>query len=271
MKKTENDKIVLLQQKLKEAGPLANFTHIGKELGLRRGTVRSYAKKFGIAVRSVGKPKEKTLDLTYFDAIDTPEKAYVLGFIYADGCNTGKSLQIGIAATDKEVLEFIREQLGSSDNLRFIPKYRPTWSDKYEIRVTSKELSEKLTIVGCPPKKSLTLDFPSWIPDELMSHFIRGYFDGDGSVWCNKTTGKGWHVNFSSGNLIFLTALHEYLQKQVNVTGKIYILRTGYSLDFSRISDIHLVLSYLYRDSTFSMKRKMDKYKNFISTYLLTS
>lgn len=263
MKKIENGVLVLLQQKLNAAGSLANFTEIGKELGLTRATVRKYAKEFGISVRSVGKPKEKTLDLSYFDSVDTPDKAYVLGFIYADGCNTGKSLQIGIVATDVEVLEFIRDQMGSSDNLRFIPKYRPTWSDKYELRITSKELSQKLTKVGCPTNKSLTLEFPTWIPDELMSHFIRGYFDGDGSVWCNKHSGKSWHVNFSSGNVLFLTILHAYLHQKLGVQGQIYSLQKGYSLDFSKKSNVELILKYIYKDSNFSMTRKRQRYETF--------
>lgn len=264
--KTEHGILALLQDRLQAEGRLANYTDIGKELGLARATVRSYAKKLGI-VRPVGKPKEKTLDLTYFDTIDTPEKAYVLGFIYADGCNTGKSLQIGIVAIDVEVLEFIKKELGSSDTLRFIPKYKPTWSDKYELRVTSKELSEKLTSVGCPTNKSLLLEFPSWIPHKLMSHFIRGYFDGDGSVWCNKSSGKSWHVNFSCGSITFLTALHEYLHQRLGVHGKLYSLQKGYSLDFAKRNDVSNLLDFFYKDSSFSMTRKRERYETFRSTF----
>ncbi len=266
MKKTENDTIVLLQHKLNAAGRLANFTEIGKELGLARITVRKYAKLLGMTVRSVGKPKEKTLDLSYFDSIDTPDKAYVLGFIYADGCNTGKSLQIGIAAKDVAVLEFIKKELKSSDTLRFIPKAQPTWSDKYELRVTSKDLSDKLTLVGCPPKKSLKLDFPDWISQDLMSHFIRGYFDGDGSVWCNKASGKSWHVNFSSGNVTFLVLLHDHLSQKLGVSGQVYSLQKGYSLDFSKKANVGAILKYIYKDSNFSMKRKKERYDKFCAT-----
>lgn len=38
---------------------------------------------------------------------------------------------------------------------------------------------------GCVPNKSLILKFPTTLPNELVNDFIRGYFDGDGSVYIN--------------------------------------------------------------------------------------
>lgn len=260
------DKFVLLHEILKKQAEKADYTKIGKELGISRVTVRKYAKKIGI-IRAVGSIKKNTLDLSYFLSIDSPEKAYVLGFIYADGCNTGKALQIGIKDTDKEVLEFIKKQLNSSDKLRFIPKHKPTWSDKYELKVSSMTLSKQLTTLGCPVAKSLILSFPTWIPDPFMKDFIRGYFDGDGSLWYNYTNGTGWHCGFTCGNLTFLETLRDIIIKNTGATGKIYDLKNGYALHFSKREDIKAFTEYMYQDSCFSMSRKKKMYNQFIETF----
>ena len=57
---------------------------------------------------------------------------------------------------------------------------------KLVLAIVSDKLSSALSKLGGTPRKSLTLEFPKFIPKHLMSHFIRGYFDGDGSVWNGK-------------------------------------------------------------------------------------
>jgi intein/homing endonuclease len=240
-----------------------NYSDLAKKYGITRPTVRAYAKRLGLHKGNTKRLKSHTLNLSYFDKIDTPSKAYILGFIYADGCNTRSGLQIGIQENDKEVLDFIKKELGISNELRYIKPYKDTWKAKWELSVKSIDLSKSLTNVGCPPAKSLILEFPSFIPDDLMSHFIRGYFDGDGCLFVNK---KGYFsLSFISGSKAFIDGLSSYISQKTGVSfnryeGKAYSIFTG------KQAAVKSILNYIYTDSEFSMERKYKKACLLINT-----
>ena len=129
----------------------------------------------------------------YFEKIDSPEKAYCLGFWYADGyVETSPNHVISIAQIDlqKDILEKIAHEFGSD---------KPIYERKHEkgrifyvLQFNGEKLTSDLIKLGCTTNKSLTLQFPTYkiVPIEFMSHFIRGYFDGDGCIWNGKR--KKW-------------------------------------------------------------------------------
>lgn len=248
-----DQKVSLIKREL--ASGSSNLAHIASKVGVSRPTVRRYSKILGYHKGNKVRLKEHTLDLTYFKSIDTPEKAYVLGLIYADGCNTRRGLQISLGEDDKEVIEFVKTQLKASDDLRFIPKSHSTWKNKWELSIKSVELSKQLIRVGCLPAKSLIIKFPDFIAEELISHFIRGFFDGDGSIW--KRQG-GWHMSFTCGSRDFIYSLQEILSKQ-DIYSQIYLTgknKNCFSLNLARRKDIEKIIRYMYNNSTFSMERK---------------
>jgi intein/homing endonuclease len=131
-----------------------------------------------------------------FDVIDTEEKAYWLGFIYADGYIETESNRFGIGISIKDYGHLVKfnsfmKYLGNNIKTKISKqKYKGELKEK-EIcfwRVSDKHLKESLIKQGCFEKKSLILEFPK-IPAKLVKHFIRGYFDGDGCVsyYQNKT------------------------------------------------------------------------------------
>lgn len=248
MKKYDNKQ---MHEKLIE-GKL-NYTELADKYNITRPTVRAYAKRLGLHKGNSKRLKMHTLDVNYFNNIDTANKAYVLGFIYADGCNTRKGLQIGLHEKDKEVLDFIKSELKISNSLRHIKPYKENWSYKWELTTCSIELSNALTNVGCPPAKSLILKFPDFISDDLIPHFIRGYFDGDGSIsLCN----KGYYrLSFVSGSIDFINSLRNYLKLK---TSHLIPLYEGacYSLQTSKKAAVKAIVELMYTDSTFSMQRK---------------
>lgn len=127
-------------------------------------------------------------DENYFSEIDTPDKAYWLGFIYADGFITKRangSPVFGLTLADKEPLEKLNECLWSN---KPIGKYKKTnsYSDKsteYKLAFCSSKMVSNLEKWGCVENKTFKLKFPTFLSNELIPHFIRGYFDGDGSVF----------------------------------------------------------------------------------------
>lgn len=139
-------------------------------------------------------------NLHYFDNIDSYAKAYILGFIAADGAlvktKSGITLTITIKYEDKDVLEFIKSEIGSEAQLKEIIRESSFNPNKtiHHIRYTNsnKKLIEGIMKWGIDHNKSLTMgNIINNIPYDYRDAFIIGYFDGDGSV----TTRNGLYEN----------------------------------------------------------------------------
>lgn len=130
----------------------------------------------------------------YFDQIDTPNKAYILGMLYADGNNHLKhnSITLTLQESDKELLLAVKEELKYNGPLRFIPLHdkNPNYQNQYCLCINDEYMSQKLAELGVVNAKSLVLEFPSFLDPNLLSHFIRGYFDGDGNIYYDKKRNK---------------------------------------------------------------------------------
>lgn len=158
---------------------------IATKLGISYPTVSSYLRNSGFTFR----PDRGNQH--YFNKIDSYAKAYIVGFIAADGAlvktKSTISLTITLKYEDKEVLEFIKKEIGNTHKLQEI--IRPSSFDKsktiHHIRyvISSKIIAEDLNKLGITSNKSLTMgNIIMNIPHEYRDAFIIGYFDGDGSV-----------------------------------------------------------------------------------------
>ena len=154
---------------------------IGKELNISDRAVRRVLKEENINTRLKNR---YVLDESYFDKIDTEEKAYILGFIYADGFVGDEHFNnIVISINDLELLEFIAKELKFSGKIRETRKGGFKNSKPgYSLNFSSVKISSRLRELGLYPNKSLTIERLPKIRDDLVRHFIRGYFDGDGSI-----------------------------------------------------------------------------------------
>lgn len=126
------------------------------------------------------------LNETYFDCIDTENKAYILGLLYADG-NVGKEtniIQISLQESDKSILEKMQKEIGSTHPLKMIPynSKNPNWKNQFCLSISNKYMHDSLVKQGLVPNKSLILKYPNFLENNLQRHFIRGYMDGDGSI-----------------------------------------------------------------------------------------
>ena len=133
----------------------------------------------------VNKQNRNKFNESIFDNIDSEEKAYWLGFIYADGYISSRdnTFELSLALKDKEHLDKFNVFMQHENNNIKMDSFRCRWS------VVNKHLWETLNNYGCTPRKSLTLKFPDisiFSSKSLVRHFIRGYIDGDGSIMVNK-------------------------------------------------------------------------------------
>lgn len=129
--------------------------------------------------------------------------------------------------------------------------------------IYSKELFNALGDLGIKPNKSLTISYVN-IPDSLMPHFIRGVFDGDGSI-SGKDQG---HVQLCIvGNKPFLEQIQDFLIKELKISKtKIYPM-TNCRADRIQYtgSQIFRILEFIYKDSNDKIRltRKYDKFIDY--------
>lgn len=206
----------------------------------------------------------------YFNKIDTEEKAYWLGFLMADGCIHQRSgqdrISLVLAIKDKNHLEKFKKSLSFEGPIIDYTKKSGLFIGLIHshIKITSQQLANDLTKIGCTPRKSLILEFPK-LNETLIHHFIRGYFDGDGSVFISKE--KHWrnnkispviHFRFS-GTKTFLNAV----DKQINLSGRLVQAKNSkvYELSYKRNKKAKLFYNYLYKNATIFLKRKKEVFE----------
>ena len=191
----------------------------------------------------------------FFKSIDTEEKAYWLGFLYADGYNNEKtgSIELTLQESDLSHIELFKKTIGSEHVIS--KKIVDGKYICYRISICSKTLSNHLSSHGCIQAKSLILEFPEKVPEKLTHHFIRGYFDGDGSVSVNLDTKR--HYFHILGTENFLEEVRGHLglsDTKLDRKGNCYDLRYGGRLNLLKIKQ------YMYRDATIYLERKKKKF-----------
>ena len=226
-----------------------------KEIGLREI-------KKGIT-KSCGCWQKYSVNYNFFEKIDNKEKAYVLGLWYADGSVHSNGNTISIGMCDLDIIEKIRKEIKYNGPIYVLKNKSKNQKKCYKLYISSLKLKTDLIKWGCVPRKSHCLQFPQNIPDNLMSHFICGLFDGDGCL--SKYRSGKWCISIA-GTKNICEGLQNYLRY-----GGIYINRinpnTKYETWAWRIyskNNIRVFLDYIYKDTVIYLERKYKKYQEFI-------
>lgn len=207
--------------------------------------------------------KKYSVDEHIFDVVDTPNKAYCLGLLYADGCNClkKKEITIELQARDKVVLEEINALTKNTRPLAIIKagKYHRK-QDTYKLLIRSSYMCEQLNKLGCTPRKSLTLDFPTWITNELFPFFLKGYIDGDG--WIQK-----YLIGFMSSDK-FCYGAQRYLLDNYKIKSTVMDMKRHYNehtktLYICNKKNIYPLTKLMFSENTFGIPRKIDKYREY--------
>lgn len=237
-----------------------NYTlkQLGKEFKVPYSTIRRLLNQQGIQSR--GNKQGYPRDSFYFNQINTPDKAYWLGILYADGSINSTNNEIALGLIDEEHIKKFQQALGAVNHKIHVKEDRRFKNAKtgYILSVKDAQLHKDLIKWGCIPNKT---DFPN-IPYHYISHFIRGYFDGDGSIHYLKGS-NNFRISFL-GTFEFLTNIKNELHcEKISLakgTGKAYVLQINGRKQLLRI------LEYVYKDSTpdTRLDRKYKKYLDFL-------
>ena len=138
-------------------------------------------KKLGVPIRTMDKYRKYTLNPNYFDSIDTQEKAYWLGFLFADGCNYENRNEVKLCLKESDAHHIERFKLAIGANQPLVHNAGNIRDGTTQVTICNKNFSASLARLGCIQNKSLVLQFPK-IPKKYLAAFMLGAFDGDGCI-----------------------------------------------------------------------------------------
>ena len=223
-------------------------------------------------VRSLGisraRGKAPSFNEDYFKVIDTEKKAYFLGLITADGCinihGTKKSVSISLIPEDKYLLEALLKDCNSKLTVKEYTNNSGFGDSHKEAKVilNSSKCVSYLISYGIVPQKSKNLKDMPEIPYDLMNHYIRGFFDGNGTVCSISHNGYEYIRYAFYSTYAFCEKLNDLLSKELNEPKKrIYTPKTSDQsfITFDKTDTIYKLYNYLYHNATIYMKRKKDK------------
>lgn len=189
--------------------------------------------------------------------------AYILGFFAADGNmikNNRGGHYISFYSNDRDLLVKIKIMLNATQKIALkkqslLYKTQPS----YQLQIGSKVMFNDLLKLGMIPNKSLKLKVP-FVPTRFFSHFLRGYFDGDGCVYFRENWAKDrnklrwvFQTRFTSGSHQFLNKLLILLRDiKVCKGGFLYNKQSGYELVFSHHDGLAL-FNFMYDNVTAEM------------------
>jgi intein-encoded DNA endonuclease-like protein len=281
-----------------------SLSDIGKLAGCTRNNVHYKLKKFGIDARSKTDARTFALDkgkikTTRIDELGNEEEivfqkirynenffkswsaemAYVLGLIYTDGNlhirknNSGYELGVlSFAQKEKELVEKFLQLMNCNATIRFTEKRErrnTTAGELYYFSIGNNDIANDLMKLGITPNKSLNMNFPE-IPDDYLRHFIRGFFDGDGSVYLEHN--KSIRVKLLSGSKTFISTLNQKLIEKGfsdrSVNGGTPSTPNAYFIRYNSDIEVLKFYEYLFVDAHegmfYSRKKKIfeDYFKN---------
>lgn len=216
------------------------MSNIANQLNISSTKVGNILKSNNVEIRR----KHSKIDETYFDNPNTEKAAYWAGFIAADGYiyKPNNYVRIEINIKDKQHLELLGNDIGKN-----VIEYDKHNSCK--LTISSKHIVDTLRQYQITQNKSLTLQFPTNINADNIHHFIRGYFDGDGSFY------KIYDI---VGNEQFLKSLIDSLPFKCEYSfykpkdEKSYVLRI-------RTKSLKQFFEFMYKDATIYLDRKYQK------------
>ena len=235
---------------------------MAKILNVNRTTIQRHLKKLGLSTPNYH--NKLKFDNTVFDDINTEEKAYWLGFLYADGSvsSTNNNVEISLKGEDIEHLNKYKQFLKHSSEVKIgISKCAGKIFSRCRFCVTDKYFKKRLIELGCIPNKSLTLSFPDlsiFSSPELVYSFIRGYVDGDGCISFTKDGKPTLEIvgtkEFLSGikNIFPNSFGNVFIKDKRRPNGAVYIKCTRKKAKF--------VLEKLYDNSSIYLQRKYNRF-----------
>ncbi len=226
--------------------------------GCSQGTCFNVLHRYGLQARDASVSRQRhAINQHFFDEIDTEEKAYILGFIAADGNISRGCFSIRIAERDEVLLQRIRVALDSGHPIKHTIGSGKNKSGRFvSLSIGNRQICAGLKDKGIHGRKSFTIQ--AWGgPEHLMRHYWRGAVDGDGwitySVTGNKTR---WELGLSSGSQLFLEAFADFVWRHLSTRPVVVPAKNIFRVRVGGKEFPQSLAVLLYKDATISLVRK---------------
>jgi hypothetical protein len=238
-------------------------SEIGRRVGISNTAVNYFLKRNNINRRW----KKWKYNEEFFEKIDCPEKAYILGWIASDGSINKNYTRMGISLQEKdgEVLELFRGLINSNRPLWFRASQKASCQNSLCFFIDSSKICNDLKQIGITNNKSRSIEIPHCVRGSLIKYFLRGYFEGDGCLFFNKnTTSLAFYTSSEkmADQIVFFckeASSVEFRKKTIKRQG----YKISYTIICSKRSDAIKFFEWLYSDMLhLSLFRK---YQKFIS------
>lgn len=256
---------------------LGSSVDVGKMFNVSHKIITKILEEKGIK-RTAAKKRKYQINENYFDKIDTPNKAYILGFLWADGCNFPKkgTISMSLEEQDKDILECIRNEVGSERPLEFIDysqkhDFGYVYKNQYRLLLFSTHMCKALECIGMVPNKSLIVTFPK-ISSHLIRHFVRGLFDGDGSVYRRKYKSRNsyQHTLTITSTLMLCEELVSIVKTELDINCHVYDASNHNGItkvfNISGKNQIKKFMDWIYDGADLKLQRKYNRYIHYFYT-----
>lgn len=217
---------------------------LSKSTGLYVNKIKQILNKSGVKSISYSKRLNPNLKEDFFSQIDTPAKAYWLGWLITDGCVTKKNaISLTLQKRDLSILQKFEKDLG------LVGKIKVFNSNYYRFSFCCRKMVDDLKKYGIVPNKTMTVRLPQ-LNTELIPHLLRGCIDGDGGIAKTTSRGKnGYELSFC-GNYFCVSDFNQLVSclthiKPKNITKNNNIFRVRWS----SLKEIEKILQILYTNN----------------------
>jgi len=237
-----------------------SLTQCAQKFNCSRDYYHKILKKCNIPRRTISETSRKyKVNVDFFEKIDSPEKAYWLGFLTADGCVVGKyHVKLELSLNDNNHLVKFKNTLSSEHPIKY--RINNRGRKCCNIKITSKKMVKDLRKLGVIPRKALVVKPYLGITQDLKEHYFRGLVDGDGCI-SKRRTRKHWFVGLSGTKeiceafrtwVLSFTNCRAKVRKTYKKNGKVY------NIGFSGIQLPKKIANKLYSNSSYltSLDRK---------------
>lgn len=238
---------------------------LGIKFNIDKRRIQKWVDQRGLLRNNNDSKRFTDFNQNMFDDIDSPAKAYWLGFFYADAYNhpPTNTASVTLSTKDQDHLIKLAKFASISEEKIHFGKSK-SGHDYCGLRFYSKHLCEMLIQKGCPQAKSFIIKYPEWLPNSLHNHFIRGMFDGDGSL-PHSTNNKSYRWSLVS-TLESCGSIQNIFFKNLNFIVNFHCIsktnNNTYELEQSGNEKVFSIMNWLYggADSSIYLQRKYDRF-----------
>lgn len=244
----------------------------GKQNGVGERIVRKVLLENKIHIRSQSEAaiianiqrRQFNLNDNYFSS-ENERMAYLLGFLASDGTIDKKNnrIKVGLSSVDKDFLIMIKKELGYEGDI--LDYQTSNGFNVSELAFTSQQIKKDLAKYNIVPNKTFTYTFPENLNKKYWIDFIRGYFDGDGSVSTAGPHAIRWQI--CAANKQVLEKIIDFFYEEYNIE-KVSILvqmkeHPLYYFQYSTTAT-KKIFSILYKENCLKLPRKYFKFKELV-------